>query len=72
MDLKDQESQIKDRLIELAEKKAEMYRDAFEREKDLTDRALKLAEASKGSSFWQTFATVVGIAAIVAVIAAVF
>jgi hypothetical protein len=53
--LLEKESQLKDKLIELAEKKAEMEHNAFLREKEVTDRALKLAEISKPPAFgnWQ-------------------
>ncbi len=53
--LLEKESQLKDKLIELAEKKAEMEHNAFLREKEVTDRALKLAEVAKPPAFgnWQ-------------------
>lgn len=34
-------------------REAEVYRIAFEREKELTDRAVKLAEVSKPKSNWE-------------------
>ena len=46
-DLGQQEIEIQKKLTMLAEREAQIYRDAFEREKDLTDRALKLAEQTK-------------------------
>jgi len=44
---------IRERLTELAKREAEVYRTAFEKEKELTDRALKLAEVSKPKSNWE-------------------
>jgi hypothetical protein len=40
-------------LTELAKREADVYRIAFEKEKELTDRALKLAEVSKPKSNWE-------------------
>ena len=46
-DLLKQQNAIQEKLTELARKEAEVYRIAFEKEKELTDRALKLAEVGK-------------------------
>jgi ElaB/YqjD/DUF883 family membrane-anchored ribosome-binding protein len=53
IDLLKREKEIQGRLTSLVQREAEIYRSAFEREKDLTDRAIKLAETSKGKSNWQ-------------------
>ena len=37
----------------LSKREAEVHRIAFEKEKELTDRALKLAEAGKPKSIWE-------------------
>lgn len=37
----------------MAKTEAEVYRVAFEKEKELTDRALKLAEVGKPKSNWE-------------------
>jgi hypothetical protein len=44
---------IQEKLTELAKTEAEVYRTAFEKEKDLTDRALKLAEIGRPKSNWE-------------------
>jgi hypothetical protein len=44
---------IQEKLTELAKREAEVYRVAFEKEKELTDRALKLAEVGKPKSNWE-------------------
>jgi hypothetical protein len=48
-----QQNAIQEKLTELAKREAEVYRTAFEKEKELTDRALKLAEAGKPKSNWE-------------------
>ena len=48
-----QQNGIQEKLTELAKREAEVYRVAFEKEKELTDRALKLAEAGKPKSNWE-------------------
>jgi DNA-directed RNA polymerase specialized sigma subunit len=52
-DLLKQQNAIQKKLTELAKREAEVYRVAFEKEKELTDRALKLAEAGKPKSNWE-------------------
>ena len=52
-DLLKQQNAIQEKLTELAKRETEVYRTAFEKEKELTDRALKLAEISKPKSNWQ-------------------
>jgi len=53
-------------MIALEAKRGEMYKQAFESEKELTDRALKLAEtANKKGSF-----DILGILGVVAIVAA--
>ena len=37
----------------LSKRESEVYRIAFEKEKELTDRALKLAEVNKPKSNWE-------------------
>jgi Ser/Thr protein kinase RdoA (MazF antagonist) len=49
-DLLKQQSTIQEKLTELAKREAEVYKVAFEKEKELTDRALKLAEVGKPKS----------------------
>lgn len=51
--LADQELEYQKKLTALAEKERDAYKTAFEREKDITDRALQLAEISKPKSDWQ-------------------
>lgn len=65
LELKDQESGIKDQMIALEQKRGDIYKQAFESGKELTDRALKLAEVSKKSSF-----DILGIIGVVAIVAA--
>ena len=48
-----QQTSIQEKLTELAKREAEVYRVAFEKEKELTDRALKLAEIGKPKSNWE-------------------
>jgi Ser/Thr protein kinase RdoA (MazF antagonist) len=52
-DLLKQQNVIQEKLTELAKREAEVYRVAFEKEKELTDRALKLAEVGKPKSNWE-------------------
>jgi len=40
-------------LCDLLIREAEVYRSAFQKEKELTDRALKLAETGKPKSNWE-------------------
>ena len=48
-----QQNTIQGKLTELAKREGEVYRTAFEREKELTDRAMKLAEFGKPKSNWE-------------------
>jgi hypothetical protein len=48
-----QQNAIQEKLTELAKREAEVYRIAFEKEKELTDRALELAEVGKPKSNWE-------------------
>jgi len=52
-DLLKQQNAIHEKLTELAKREAEVYRIAFEKEKELTDRALKLVEVGKPKSKWE-------------------
>jgi hypothetical protein len=52
-DLLKQQNAIQEKLTELAKRETEVYRTAFEKEKELTDRALKLAEVGKPKSNWE-------------------
>jgi hypothetical protein len=52
-DLLKQQNAIQEKLTELAKREAEVYRTAFEKEKELTGRALKLAEVGKPKSNWE-------------------
>jgi hypothetical protein len=52
-DLLKQQNAIREKLTELAKREAEVYRIAFEKEKELTDRALKLTEVGKPKSNWK-------------------
>ena len=52
-DLLKQQNIIQEKLTDLAKREAEVYRVAFEKEKELTDRALKLAEVGKPKSNWE-------------------
>ncbi len=52
-DLLKQQNIIQEKLTELAKRETEVYRIAFEKEKDLTDRALKLAEIGKPKTNWE-------------------
>ena len=63
-DLLKQQNAIQEKLAELAKKEVEVYRVAFEKEKELTDRALKLAEVGKPKSNWE-LQGILGLAAFV-------
>ena len=52
-DLLKQQAAIQEKLTELAKKETEVYQTAFEKEKELTDRALKLAEVGKPKMNWE-------------------
>jgi hypothetical protein len=52
-DLLKQQKAIQERLTELAKREAEVYRTTFEKEKEFTDQALKLAEIRKPKSNWE-------------------
>jgi hypothetical protein len=52
-DLLKQQNVIQEKLTELANREAEVYWVAFEKEKELTDRALKLAEVGKPKLNWE-------------------
>lgn len=57
--------ELQGKLIELTERERDIYKNAFDREKDLTDRALKLAETSKPKmGIWYT---VIGVVAAFAI-----
>jgi len=48
-----QQTAIPEKLTKLAKREADVYRVAFYKEKELTDRALKLAEVGKPKSNWE-------------------
>ena len=52
-DLLKQQATIQEKLTELAKRETEVYQTAFERERELTDRALKLAEVGKPRTNWE-------------------
>ena len=52
-DLLKQQNAIQEKLTEIAKRGAEVYRVAYDKEKELTDRALKLAEVGKPKSNWE-------------------
>ena len=52
-DLLRQQNATQEKLTELANREAEVYRVAFEKEKGLTNRALKLEEVGKPKSNWE-------------------
>ncbi len=58
------------RETDLEKKRADINEQAFQKEKDLTDRALKLAEMKK-PSVWETYGPLAVIAIIVITIASV-
>jgi hypothetical protein len=49
----EQQLEIQKKLTEIAEKRAEVEHIAYERQKELTDRAIKLAEVGKPKSNWE-------------------
>jgi hypothetical protein len=49
----EQQLEIQKKLTEIAEKWAEVEHIAYERQKELTDRAIKLAEVGKPKSNWE-------------------
>ena len=59
-----QQNAIQEKLTDLAKREAEGYRIAFDKEKELTDRALKLAEVGKPKSNWE-LQGILGLAAFV-------
>lgn len=63
------EKDLQEKLSLLAQRETEIYRAAFEKEKDLTDRALKLSE-KKDRGLFETWGPVGLIAIIVVTIAA--
>jgi len=48
-----QQNVIQEKPTELAKRELEVFRIAFEKEKELTDRALKLAEIGKPKPNWE-------------------
>ena len=68
LDLTERESALKDKVIELEQQRSRLFEDAFNKEKDLTDRALKLSE-KKSPGFWEVIGGVGLIAIIVTVVA---
>jgi hypothetical protein len=52
-DLLKQQNGMEKKLTELAKREAEVYRTEFEKEKELTDRTIKLAELGKPKSNWE-------------------
>ena len=56
--------EIQKKLTEIAEKRAEVEHIAYQRQKELTDRALKLAEIGKPKSNWE-LQGLIGLAAFV-------
>lgn len=71
LELTERESALKDKVIELEQQRARLFEDAFNKEKDLTDRALKLAD-TKPKSNWELLGGLGLIAIIITVIASVF
>lgn len=70
LDLTERESALKDKVIELEQQRSKLFEDAFNKEKDLTDRALKLSE-KKSPGFWEVIGGVGLIAIIIIVVASV-
>lgn len=58
----EKEVALKSKEVELAERERDIYKKAFETEKDITDRALKLAE---NKSSWTQWILPIAIVAIV-------
>lgn len=52
-EIANQEAEYQKRLVDLAQRETAVYKLAYEREKDLTERALKLAEVGRPKSDWQ-------------------
>lgn len=65
------ELNLKDKLLEVEQQRTNIYKEAFEKEKELTDRALKLAEQSKKGN-WELVGVLGLVAVIVTVIGAAF
>ena len=63
-DLLKQQNVIQEKLTELAKRETEVYRVAFDKEKELTNRALRLAEVGKPKSNWE-LQGILGLAAFV-------
>ena len=66
-----QELDLKDKLMQVEQQRTSVYKEAFEKEKELTDRALKLVEASKKGN-WELVGVVGLVAVIITVIASAF
>jgi hypothetical protein len=49
----EQQLEIQEKLTEIAEKRAEVEHIAYERQKELSDREIKLAEVGKPKSNWE-------------------
>jgi predicted phage tail protein len=49
----EQQLETQKKLTQIAERRAEVEHIAYERQKELTDRAIKLAEIGKPKSNWQ-------------------
>lgn len=64
-DLLKHQNTIQGKLTELAKRQAEVYQIAFEKEKELTHRALKLTEVGRPKSNWE-LQGLLGLAAFVA------
>jgi len=70
LSLTERESLLKDKVIELEQQRSKLFEDAFNKEKDLTDRALKLSE-KKTPTFWEVIGGIGLIAIIITVVASV-
>ena len=68
----EKEKELMQREIDLEKRRGDINEEAFHKEKDLTDRALKLAESQKKSSVWEIYGPLGIIAIIVVTIASVF
>jgi hypothetical protein len=64
IDLQKRENELKDRIIGIKDMEIEAQKRAFDDMKEVTDRALKLAETSKPKSNWEIFG-IIGVAAFV-------
>lgn len=71
LELSKRESQLKDRIIQIKDMEIQAQKRAFDDMKEVTDRALKLAETSKPKSSLETFGILGVIAVIVTIIATV-